>query len=186
MVSMSSAPWTVVLGYSHPLAFALAVRDALDVPCSPDIPPAVQPPALTVPAGAAGPERITELWQNWWENTVFLTRQDTPRIPLAPDGPLAPVVEHNLQTLHRWSSAHKREVARASNPLTNSPRMRDAVREHERKTGTRIGGFRLRVTAVPVTGSLFLPTAALHVLVSVDLLRDRPEYIRRIIAHVTP
>jgi hypothetical protein len=186
VVSMSSAPWTVVLGYSHPLAFALAVRDALDIPCLLDVPPVVQPPALTMPAVATDPEHVPALWQDWWENTLFLTRQDAPSIPLPPNGPLAPIVENNLQTLHRWSSAHKREVARASNPFTNAPRMRDAVHEHERTTGTRIGGFRLQVTAVPVMGSLFLPTASLHVLVSVDLLRDRHEYVRRIITHVAP
>ncbi|WP_410567225.1 hypothetical protein [Amycolatopsis sp. cmx-4-61] len=183
MGSMSSAPWTVVLGYSHPLAFALAVRDALDIPCVLGIPPVLQPPALAAPGVPA--DRLPALWQEWWEDTVTLTRQDAPSIPLSPSGPLAPVVEDNRETLHRWSSGHKREVARASNPFTNAPRMRDAVHEHERKTGTRIGGFRLQVTALPVAGELFLPTANLHVMVSLDLLRNRQEYVRRVIAHVT-
>jgi hypothetical protein len=85
-----------------------------------------------------------------------------------------------------WSAAHKREVARVSNPLCNAPRIRDAVHEHEKITGIRIGGFRLQVTALPVAGSLFLPVASLHILVSVELLANRKEYVRRIIAHVAP
>jgi hypothetical protein len=181
---MSSAPWTVVLGYSHPLAFALAVRDALDIPCALEIPPAVRHPTLTTRLEVTG-EHVPDLWQQWWENTLSLTREDAPSIPLVPDEPLAPIVEDNLQTLHRWSSAHKREVAQVSNPFRNAPRMRDAVHEHEKRAGIRIGGFRLQVTALPVTGSFFHPTTSLHVLVSVDLLANRAEYVRRVIAHVT-
>jgi hypothetical protein len=183
---MSSAPWTVVLGYAHPPAFALVVRDVLDIPCRLDIPPVVQPPVLTMPAVATDAERIPELWRGWWENTLSLTQQDASSIPLSPNGPLGPIVENNLDVLHSWSSAHKREVARVSNPFRNAPRIRDAVREHEKATGSRIGGFRLQVTALPVAGSLFLPVASRHVLVSVELLANREEYVRRIIAHVAP
>jgi hypothetical protein len=37
--------------------------------------------------------------------------------------------------------------------------MRHAVREYERTTGTRLGGLRLKVIALPVTGTLFLPVS---------------------------
>ncbi|GAA5006710.1 hypothetical protein GCM10025734_47070 [Kitasatospora paranensis] len=64
--------------------------------------------------------------------------------------------------------------------------MRDALREYERATGTRLGGFRLRVTALPVAGYVFQPLDRDRLVVSITLLSDRAEYLRRVLAHVGP
>ncbi|OLZ65580.1 hypothetical protein AV521_31535 [Streptomyces sp. IMTB 2501] len=58
------------------------------------------------------------------------------------------------------------------------------MREYERTTGERLGGFRLKVTALPITGTLFLPISRNRILISVELLRHREEYISRVITHV--
>ncbi|AOR29739.1 hypothetical protein BFF78_00300 [Streptomyces fodineus] len=184
MGSMSSAPWEVALGYSYHLAAALAVRDALGI-CDPlGIQAVIAPPSLAIDSTAHGSKEVDAEWRQWWDSALAASEQDESAVPLSPGGLLGRVVEGNRDVVRLWSAERKREVANASRPGRGAPRMRDAVREYERTTGTRLGGFRLKVTALPVTGTLFLPISRYRILVSTELLRHREEYIRRVITHV--
>ncbi|MFD0528764.1 hypothetical protein ACFQ1I_20100 [Kitasatospora arboriphila] len=185
MTAMSGAPWSVSLDYSHDAAFALAIRDALGIASPPGLPPVAPPPELAVdpaaPADGAG-----AAWRHWWDRALPPTGQDEPGSPVLPDAPLDRVVTENFAALQAWSAARKREVARATSPSRAVPRIRDFLREHERATGVRLAGFRLDVTALPVAGSVFLPLGGNRIAVSIVLLSDRAEYLRRILAHVGP
>ncbi|NUR01252.1 MAG: hypothetical protein HOY79_33400 [Streptomyces sp.] len=184
MTGMSGAPWSVALDYSHDAAFALAVRDALGITDSSGLPavdppqPLVIEPAVTVGGG------IDAVWRRWWDHALSAAGQEQPEPPLLPEGLLGRIVEGNFDTLHRWSAARKREVAEATRPTRGVPRLRNVLREYEQTTGIRIGGFRLQVTALPVTGPVFLPLDAERLVVSITLLRDRAEYRRHLLAHV--
>ncbi|MFE5584270.1 hypothetical protein [Kitasatospora sp. NPDC056531] len=185
MVTMSGAPWSVTLDYSHDAAFALVVRDALGI-TDPLGLAAVHPPqALTVDPAVRASSGIDQLWQHWWNRVTSPARREETGLPALPDGPLGRVVEENFTVLHQWSAARKREVAHASKPTGATPRVRDVLREYERTTGIRLGGFQLRVTALPVAGSVFLPLDDDRVLVSIALLIDRAEYLQQVLAHVS-
>ncbi|GAB7188836.1 hypothetical protein ATKI12_8951 [Kitasatospora sp. Ki12] len=184
MVTMSGAPWSVALDYSHDVAFALAVRDALGI-TDPQGLPALDPPqALAVDSAVLADGGSEELWQRWWSRALDATRREEAGAPALPEGLLGRVVEENFAALHHWSGARKREVARVTRPTHAVPRLRDALREHERASGVRMGGFRLRVTALPVAGPVFLPLDEERILVSITVLSDRADYLARLLAHV--
>ncbi|WP_369393370.1 hypothetical protein AB5J72_41845 [Streptomyces sp. CG1] len=186
MTAMSGAPWSVALDYSHSAAIALAVRDALGI-TGPLGLPAVDPPqTLVIEPAVAADGGIDDLWRRWWDRALPTAGPKEPGPRLPPEGLLGRVVEGNHDTLHRWSAARKREVAEATRPTRAVPRLRDALREYEQTTGIRIGGFRLQVTAVPVAGPVFLPLDGDQLVVSIALLRDRAEYLRRLLAHFGP
>ncbi|MGW7002988.1 hypothetical protein ACWGCW_09225 [Streptomyces sp. NPDC054933] len=184
MGSMSSAPWEVALGYSYRLACALAVRDALGI-CDPfGIPAVVARPGLAIESTVHGARGVDAQWLQWWDRALAAPEQDESTVPVSPGGLLGRVVEDNRDVVRLWSAERKREVANASRLTRGAPRMREAVREYVRTTGTRLGGFRLKVTALPVTGTVFLPINRNRVLISTQLLRHREEYVRCVIAHV--
>ncbi|ANZ20853.1 hypothetical protein SNOUR_38125 [Streptomyces noursei ATCC 11455] len=184
MGSTSSAPWGVALGYSYHLAAVLAVRDALGIRDPLGIPAVVTQPSLVIESTGHGAQGVDAEWLRWWERALAASKQDESAVPLSPGGLLGRIVEDNRDAIRLWSAERKRDVANASRPAPGAPRMRDAVREYERTTGARLGGFRLQVTALPTTGTLFLPIGGNRILISAELLRHREEYIRRVIAHV--
>ncbi|MCU7824220.1 hypothetical protein [Kitasatospora sp. DSM 101779] len=185
MTAMSGAPWSVSLDYSHDAAFALAIRDALGIAGPHGLPPVAPPPELVVdPATSA--DEAGAAWQRWWDRILPPTGRGETGSPVLPDAPLDRVVTENFGALHAWSAARKREVARATSPTRAVPRIRDFLREYEQATGVRPAGFRLSVTALPVAGSVFLPLGGERIAVSIALLSDRAEYLRRILAHVGP
>jgi hypothetical protein len=184
MGSMSSALWEVALGYSYHLACALAVRDALGIRDPFGIPAVVAQPSLAIDSTVHGAKGVDAQWLRWWHRALAASEHDESTVPLSPGGLLGRVVEDNREVVHRWSAERKREVANASRPTRGAPRMREAVREYERATGTRLGGFRLKVTALPVNATVFLPISGNRILISTELLRHREEYVRRVITHV--
>jgi hypothetical protein len=184
MGSVSSAPWQVALGYSYHLAAALAVRDALGMRDPLGLPAVVARPSLAIDSTVHSDRGVDAEWLRWWERALAASEQDESAVPLSTGGLLGRIVEDNRDVVRLWSAERKREVANASRPGRGAPRMRDAVREYERTTGTRLGAFRLKVTALPITGTLFLPISGNRILISAELLRHREEYIRRVIAHV--
>ncbi|WP_158692866.1 hypothetical protein [Streptomyces roseochromogenus] len=166
------------------MAATLAVRDALGIRDPLGIPAVIAPPSLAVESTVHGAKEVDAEWLRWWDRALAASEQDESAVPLSPGGLLGRVVKDNRDIVRLWSAERKREVANASRPRRGAPRMRDAVREYERTTGTRLGGFRIKVTALPVTGTLFLPISRYRILVSAELLRHREAYIRRVIAHV--
>ncbi|MDH6107796.1 hypothetical protein P3T36_006409 [Kitasatospora sp. MAP12-15] len=186
MVAMSSTPWSVVLDYSHDLAFVLAVRDALGI-ADPLGLPAVHPPQAVVIASALQADsELDAQWQRWWERALPFTEQANSEHQPLPDGPLGHVVGENLGALRLWSAERKREVAQAGKPTRGTPRLRDVLRDHEQSTGLPLGGFRLRVTALPLAGPVFLPLDSNRIVVSITLLQDRTNYHRHLLEHVAP
>ncbi|WP_143658680.1 hypothetical protein [Streptomyces sp. IMTB 2501] len=166
------------------MAAALAVRDALGIRDPLGIPEVVGRPSLVVESTVHDAMEFDAEWLRWWERALASSEQDESAVPLSPGGLLGRIVDDNRDVVRLWSAERKREVADASRPARGAPRMRDAVREYERTTGERLGGFRLKVTALPITGTLFLPISRNRILISVELLRHREEYISRVITHV--
>lgn len=155
---------TVVLGYSHHAAVALAIRDALGLD---DLAVAVSRVCPAVPEITAVAEQR----------------------PLAPGGILDHLLAPNLPGLLTWSRQRKRDVAAASKP-DPTRRLSDAIKAHEQATGSEIPAFRLQVTCLPVQGILFAPVSSspvspASVLVSTSLLHQRSDYHARILSHVT-
>jgi len=184
MVMTPGRPWSVTLDYSHDVAFALVVRDALGITDPSGLPEVHPPQVLAVDPAVRADGGADRLWQHWWDRALARAGQEEAGPPVPPEGALGRVVGGNLGVLQRWSAARKREVARAGRPTDARPRLRDVLHAYEQRTGVRPGGFHLRVTAVPVAGPVFLALDADRVLVSTALLSDRAEYLARILAHV--
>ncbi|GAA2260515.1 MULTISPECIES: hypothetical protein [Kitasatospora] len=186
MSAVSGASWSVNLDYSHDLAFALAIRDTFGF-TDPLGLPHIDPP-LTFAVGQDSREvaEIERQWRAWWDLAMASPGHEA-HVALTLAGPLGEVVRGISAEILRWSSDRKRELARSGRPVPGRPRTRlaDALREHEQATGVRLDGFQLKIIALPVAGSIFVPVEAGLIAASIRLISDRSSYFGKIISHLT-
>ncbi|WP_327071336.1 hypothetical protein [Kitasatospora sp. NBC_01302] len=184
MTAAPSTAWSVTLDYSHDIAFALAIRDALGFTDPLGLPP-IDPPLPLTPLQDTVPE-IESRWQAWWEFALASPGHES-NAAQSLHGPLGALVRRHSTELLAWSSQRKRELAKLSRTAPGQPRTRlaDAIHEHGRKTGNQFPEFHLTIIAIPVAGTTFTPVNKSSAIVaSIELMRDRNAYFSKIIEHL--
>jgi hypothetical protein len=166
--------WQVSWGDGNFVRIALYLRDALELPAAPEIPPLT--PAVTV-TDAVDRAAVAAEWPGWWADVLDFASgsPDDPRaqhllLPVLPGSPALvarPAIRAALDVLGPQAAQHPRPRRPGG-----SRAIGDIVRAREAELGRAARPFRLTVTELSVDGSLWHRVADRHVLVSSQFAAD--------------